>query len=114
MKTHLPFEKCSPYIYPGLNCFIKPIDLIVAIICKELNLDINQVRIRTRITEIRRNRQIIMHCLRWYGWGSSSIGRYFNYDHATVIHSYRTIFNDQLTDKNLKKTINHLYDLIKK
>lgn len=114
MVTHTP-EGCSPYAFPGTGEHFLSIKEIAEIVCKELHIDVSQLMIKCRKTEIRRPRQILMHLLYWYGWGPSAISRFFiHFDHATVSHSYKVILNDQLTDKDLKTTISNLYSIIKK
>jgi len=83
-------------------------------ILSKLGTTLDMIKVRSRKKEILRNRQILMHLLYWYGYGCSEISRYIiPFDHATVLHSYRTINNDLLTDRHLKVLINEMKEWLK-
>ncbi len=113
MNKRIP-ENCSPYIFPGLGMHIKSIMEVAEIACKHLHIDLSQITIHSRKREIVKNRQIVFHLCYHYGYGCSAIARFFPpFDHATVLHSARIVKSDMMCDKELRKIVNMLYELIK-
>jgi len=82
------------------------IQIIEAIICQERGLSPQSLHCKSRDTEVREPRQIIVHFARLKTTMSLyQIGSYFNLDHATVVHSVKAVNNMIDTDRDFKKRI---------
>ncbi len=99
-------ERVSPYVLPGLILSRRTIDETVHLLLQEMEIDnVETLRANTRLREVVRKRQVVMHLLKWYGFTTLAIGEYFRKDHATVIHSAKTVENDMLTDRDLRQFV---------
>ena len=83
---------------------------IIAIVCRELNITLDKMVQKTRIREIAQARQLYVYLMRGCNPNLSyeSIVSIFNQDHATAIHSIRTIANMYDTNKTWRDCIHRI------
>jgi len=90
----------SPYVYPGLKlqyCLGSGIEKysilgIIESVCRNNNYDIQALLSKNRKLELVSKRVIIMKLLRENGFTYTAIGKAFDRDHSTVLHSINVIF----------------------
>jgi chromosomal replication initiator protein len=71
--------------------------------------ELERLYTRSRLTEVRKVRQISMFFLRDYTdltW--QQISNYFNRDHATAMHAYKAVANEFETNARYRKEINEI------
>ncbi len=62
--------------------------------------------LKTRTRSVVKARQVSMYIIREItGKPFQEVGRYFNLDHATVLHSVKTVKNEMSTNKDLKNEV---------
>jgi chromosomal replication initiation ATPase DnaA len=76
-----------------------PLSLIQAVVCKGEDVTPTQLRAKTRITEVRQARQMIMYFALEYGYTQPKSAAYVNLDHATALHARKVVNNECDTDK---------------
>lgn len=90
---------------------------IAKVICEQFNLSVNDLKTPFRDNKFVYPRQVIMHLALKNKLGSTEdIGRFFNRDHATVIHASKCINNYKDTNKLKKEQITnfeHKFSAIK-
>ena len=102
----------SPWVMPGLGELKHNTDAfkyITEMVCKRYELEEKAVFSRVRYQKIVKARQIIHSLLRnnFKEIGASYIGRKFgNRDHATVLHSCKSVANQVETNKKFKEEYN--------
>jgi len=83
------------------------IDFLFSTMRSEFGLSRADLLSKSRKRELVEYRQISMHILKGYTTlGASAIGRVFKKDHATVLHSIKTVENLLNTDKNFAYKFN--------
>ena len=88
-------------------------NFVKKIVCSYYGVEENLLGYKTRRREVVKCRQISMYLLKKHSMMSlSSIGLEFDKDHATVIHSNRTINAYLDWDKDLQKEINELEKVV--
>ena len=98
--TDLIIKNLSPYIIPGLVHIPGDLDIILGTICRASGISRAAIISNSRKTEIVAARQAYCYYARKYTKKSfDRIGRDINRDHATVLHSVRTV-NDLLDAKD--------------
>ena len=114
--------KISPYAYAGMteNVFGKPkltitnpgavCDNIAKAICKIYSLDVEQLKEKNRTRSIVKIKQIIIWVLCSKGITTMVIGKYFNQDHTTIIHSRETVNDLAATDEDYKKELRYVLE----
>ena len=100
--------KSSPYIQPGLVRVKMNMQSVTDILLKELDVTMAILIDKSRKREVIWKRRAAMYLLSWYGFGPSAIGRMFEFDHATVLYTYRSVEYDMLTDQALKEFIRRM------
>jgi len=84
-----------------------------AYVCNLFHCTIDEMQGKTRIREAVSARQIMMSILREYtAMSFPEIGSYFNRDHATVMHSIRTVRNLYTTNRPFREKVDSVYDAI--
>jgi len=107
--------KYNYFIIPGLmakspQTAMTP-DVITSIVCDALGINVSDVLGKNRRHDICFARHLSIHFTVKYAFPKmfkTTIGTWFNRDHASVIHANRNIQNMVDTDPNVKKTYNHL------
>ena len=93
---------------------------ILEIVANYYNLEIPAMWEKTRRREILVPRQIAQALLRYY-WGDvtikggvslASVGAMTGFNHATILHSYRVVFETFVKDHELKKQLNEIMAII--
>ncbi|MEI6899427.1 MAG: helix-turn-helix domain-containing protein [Bacteroidota bacterium] len=97
-----PEISISPYLIPGTLVRKREISEVLEILLEELNITREEITIKTRKREILSKVQVMTYLMIWYGFTQAATGAVFNRDHATALHSYRTVKNELLTNKELK------------
>jgi chromosomal replication initiation ATPase DnaA len=81
---------------------INEIDLIADIVSEETGVPVDKMKSESREKETVNARQIVLYLCRLYTrYTNRTIGRCFNRDHTTVMHSFRTIANHIIADDGL-------------
>ncbi len=87
---------------------------IEKLICSHYSQDIEMLRTVKRQREYVECRQVIMFFLKNFsGMSLMQIGRRFNRDHTTVIHSVQEVYNRIETNDHFKKQIIYLESQLK-
>jgi len=109
-----------PYIYVGtFNKFVPTGKInkeeILRIVCNELEMEFDELKNRkTRLREFVYARQLYGYFCKIYTKESlSSIGKFINKDHATIIHSVKQINNFKDVDKKIKNEVNKINSILK-
>lgn len=101
--------KISPYIVPGICRLGKSAtqDIIINAVCNSYDIHFDKLKKRSRKREIREPRQVIMYLLCLYtSLPLKAIGNIFGgYDHTTVIHARKLIYDYLCTDVELSRRI---------
>tara|TARA_R110002020_G_scaffold2532_3_gene12142 strand:- start:3500 stop:4108 length:609 start_codon:yes stop_codon:yes gene_type:complete len=113
-------KKINPYLIPGLKRFEfaeKPPVLdkqsVIDVICDYFHVSLDILSSKTRKREICEPRQITMYLLRKHtSLTCKSIASIFSKDHATVIHGCKSISNLIQVDRELKKNIGKIEDIL--
>ena len=124
-----PLNKAiNPYAFPGIafdlvggkkDFYIAPDEVSVANVVTEsilevFNLTMTNIRERNRITKVRQCRQFIHYFLRKYtNLSLASIGGDTRRDHATVLHSCRTVEKDLETVQEVQNYYKSIESKIK-
>lgn len=103
-------QEISPYAVPGVIVF-EPIDLIQSIVCDLYNIKSLKEDCKKRSGELVEARQICMalyyHLYKIRGASLSDAAEPFGKNHATVIHSIRTIRNRLATQPKDRLALNY-------
>ena len=96
-KTHIKNNKYNPIKIVGFS-FASPqkiiLDNIIEIICKRYDLTKHELLGKKRTLDVVRARNIIHNLLsEKYKMNLTNIGRYFQQDHTTVLHSIKMKYN---------------------
>lgn len=85
---------------------------IINIVCREMNTTFDKMIQRTRIREVAQARQLFVYIMRGCNPTVSyqSIVSIFGQDHATALHSVRTISNLYDTNKHWRNCIHRIAD----
>ena len=102
--TH-PADAVSLYSIPGIRSRKHTMNSIAEAISEVLHVPIETMKIKTRKFYVVRARQICAYFMRDYGYTFGEIGGYFLKDHATIIHSVRTIDAEMKYNKDLRELI---------
>jgi len=79
--------------------------LILDICLKEFNVPLECLQVKTRRRNLVERRQLIMYATREYtNCTLKTVGSYFGFHHATVLHNLRTIKNLIETDSVINET----------
>lgn len=132
MDTQIQQNKINPLIAPGItdneqdktvknndftmdNMLYPGLKRIGVIVAEYFNLQLWQLKLKTREAKIRQPRQIAMYFAKEFSNNSlTSIGAFYGgKDHSTVHHAYKVCLNDYKTDHAFRKDIDTLSDLIK-
>lgn len=91
------------------------IEYIQKMVCDFFNIPVEKIQSKTRKREIVQARQLAMFFSKNYTKSSlAAIGsKCGNKDHATVLHACKTVKNLAETDKNFKKYVDEIENLIK-
>jgi hypothetical protein len=88
-------------------------EFVKEIVCSYFGIDSDSLNYNTRKREVVKCKQISMYLIhKNLNMSLSKIGRHFQKNHATVIHSVKTIKNYLEWDKDLKKEIDELEKLV--
>jgi len=114
-------QQVSPYLYPGVVSKILPLNVnsgkiyytiqyIKNTVCDYFNMPPPLIQIKTRKREIKDVRQIIHYFCKEYSKASlATIGREIGgKDHATVLHSCKTVNNLKDTDAEYRRNIEEI------
>lgn len=83
-------------------------------ICDTFHCTIDELHSRTRLRQVVMARQLCMAVLKDFSDMSlNQIGQRYGLDHATVIHSIRTVKNLYTTDKAYRAKVDDVYDAIR-
>jgi len=99
---------------PDLNrTKIPTFSIISEQVCKYFGVPFNEVTGKSRKRKIAISRQLICYILmKQKRYSLNYVGKYVNRDHATVIHSVKTIQNLIDTDKNFALDVGKVEDSI--
>jgi chromosomal replication initiator protein len=110
----------TPYIYVGIFENYTPIGIltkeqILKTICYEFDMDYNEVKNKkTRLSKFVYVRQLYAYFCKIYTKDSlTKIGKFINKDHATVIFSIKKISGYIDIDKEVKKHVSKLNNILK-
>jgi len=79
-------------------------------LCAIFHTTIAELESKSKIEHIREARQVGMwYCIKYKKMPTTVTGRHFNRTHATAIHSYKTIENDMVNNKDLQAKVNRLF-----
>ncbi len=115
-------KRISYHAIPGLlqnkNLTTKRISIqeIAEAVGQMYGIDVEMMKRKTRLEEIRFPRQIVMHIAVKVispNYTTSETGRFFNLDHATAIHAGRVIKNRKDTDKKFHYKFMQILEILK-
>lgn len=90
------------------------IEKIITVVAKFYNLNLEEIKKRTRKAEITKPRQIAMYLIRtMIGLSFPSIGRIFGLDHTTVLYAFEKISDGIARDETLREQIDSIISIIK-
>jgi len=101
---------CNAYL------FSKDLKLesVIRVVCEKYDITIEALKGKSRIKDVVEARQICFYILhKKMKLTSIVVGDMFNKNHATVLHSCRTIENFMLHEVDLKNRINNIITEIK-
>jgi chromosomal replication initiation ATPase DnaA len=81
------------------------VELIINIVCDYFNVDILELKNKSRYRKYVYARQLIMYFLTREQITLKEIGKIFNRDHTTVVHANRTIRNLLYSDDNVQEDV---------
>lgn len=84
------------------------INLINDIVCEHFGLTFNDLANSSRRRKVREPRQIAMYLMREFNHTCQSVGKYYDRDHTTVVHTHRLIRNSMDVDNELVITVKSL------
>ena len=117
-KREIDLELTQRIVKKAVRNVNKPITIedVVAKVCAYYNLDERIIQSKTRKKEVVLTRQIAMYLAKKLtDLSTAKIGKMIgNRDHATVLHSYKTIKDCVEVDKELRETIDKIEKEIKK
>ena len=117
-KREIDLELTQRIVKKAVRNVNKPITIedVVAKVCDYYNLDERIIQSKTRKKEVVLTRQIAMYLAKKLtDLSTAKIGKMIgNRDHATVLHSYKTIKDCVEVDKELRETIDKIEKEIKK
>lgn len=113
ISTH---KQPSLWLAPGVYQSDFTESILVTSFCKIIGIHLQDLRIKSRLTEVRLPRQILVTLIKlnFPDMSLKKIGFQFNLNHATVIHSMHVIDNLKKTDKIFNAYYNDIADQITK
>ena len=91
------------------------IEKIMTFVAKFYNLNLEDMKRRTRKSEIAKPRQVAMYLLRdMVGLSFPSIGRTFGLDHTTVLYAFEKISDQISKDSVMKGQIDSIKAMVTK
>lgn len=114
---------CKPYPYQqvSVSCVFKPVvdtntngntlfQKIISIVCRYCEVTREQLQSGRRITELVEARHLAVYFISTHVRKATStrIGRYFNRDHTTVLHSIKCVNDFKDTDQAFKSQFEFL------
>ncbi len=91
------------------------LEAIKKLVCKHFKLTVDEIRSKSRKRSIARPRQIAMFLSRRFTEASlEAIGREFNRDHATVLHSVKRIKKELESTSKMRHQLDYLIDMLEK
>lgn len=88
-------------------------DKILEVICGYFQVNLDQLKAKTRQRHVVLPRQVAMVMLRKHTHlGIVKIGRFFLRDHTTVLHSSTTVINLCYTDPEIKRQVDEVENKI--
>lgn len=106
-------EEAKDYITEQEQKMGSTIDKIITVVAKFYNLNLEEMKRRTRKAEIAKPRQIAIYLLRdIVGLSFSSIGHIFGLDHTTTLYTFEKISDDVVRDEVLKGQIDSIKAII--
>ncbi|MFA9212509.1 MAG: helix-turn-helix domain-containing protein [Candidatus Methylacidiphilales bacterium] len=92
------------------NAKIKFIEEVLKMLEDETGITVYQIKQQNRKREIAEVRQILFYILRYsrFGFGVSELGRFFERDHTTIVHSVKCVNNLMATDYEYKQYVEKL------
>lgn len=107
------------YVFPGLDKKIQrryllgDINHIINIVCDTFNVEVEDVKSRSRKRDFTEPRQIAIYFIRQKtNLSLKMIGRIFSRDHSTVINSIEVVTDSIQVNKRFSKKIEQLERLI--
>ena len=102
----------SLYLPPVKNTTEDFYKKVTTQVCNYMGVDVKAVRFeKTRRRDIVEARQLAMAVIMLNPKESlTKVGKYFNKDHATVLHSVKTIANLRQTDKSFREKTNLFFN----
>ena len=96
---------------PGMKGVVK--EKIVEVVCKEYGLTKEELQRKGRAFNLVEARQITTYLLRVYTKSTwSEIGKCFNQDHTTALHSYTAVRDHMDTEDDYKNHVMKLVQII--
>ncbi len=91
------------------------LEAIKKLVCKHFKLTVDEIRSKSRKRSIAKPRQIAMFLSRRFTEASlEAIGREFNRDHATVLHSVKRIKKELEGTSKIRHQLDYLIDMLEK
>jgi len=113
--------KYNYWVVPGITSAKKiRRDVIISVVCSELNVTWDRLISKTRVTPIPDSRKILVYCLKKfspYWFKTTTVGKLLSRDHSSVIAMLHAAENlkegDRVFSEKLNKVIMRLktYDL---
>lgn len=97
---------------PGINMTITP-NVIISRICNYYSVEYDRILSSTRAQPIAECRHVAAYFVRKSNLPSAKVGRLINRDHATVLHSCKTVKNLIETDRMFRNKIEEIEKLLK-
>lgn len=108
-------KSSSAYTFPGIMEQNYNEYSLVRDVCNYFQVPYEEVKSISRLTRVRLPRQVAMFFINkmYPKLGSVYIGKMFDRDHATVLHSYKAVENMIFTQPDFRHDINELERIIK-
>ncbi len=115
-------KKISYHAIPGLlqnkNITTERLSIqqIAEAVANAYGIDVETMKLKTRIESIRRPRQIVMYIAIKRAnphYTTSATGRFFNLDHSTCIHATKVIENEMETNRSFHFKIIKILESLK-
>jgi chromosomal replication initiation ATPase DnaA len=105
------------FTFPGLRLKTRlNAEDIIDHVCKSFEITTDEIISPSRIRQIALARQMAMYLIREriHNYSLNSIGKHFNRDHATVMHSLKAINNQIDTDFTIRLRLKDINKLLNK
>lgn len=125
MKQSIILTKINPHIFIGLDDLHKKSFIyrmfdevekrILAVVCKEYNVSIDDIISHSRKREISLPRMIAMYFLRkktLFTWKQISV-LFSGRDHSTAINAYNTVEDLIFSTRSIKRKVEAIEDILK-